>query len=379
VIPAAADPAAAVSPAEWSAALDAVVAEPERLRMVFQPIADLRRAAVAGYEALARFSGPPSATPDVWFRAAAGLGREAELEALAVRKALQALPDLPANTFLTLNVSPHLLDAPQIRAVFDTAPTLSRVVVELTEHVPVHDLDALAAGAERLRRRGAMIAVDDAGAGYSGLAQIAAVRPQLVKLDRSLVADVDRNPAKLALAELLGEYASRLDAWLLAEGVETVEELAAFARIGVPLAQGWLFARPSGTLDALTPEIAELIRREGARAQLSECVVSLVVHAPRAPLGTEPDDPFDPAAVILIDPEGVARELSLADPRTGRRRTVPVTLRVHPSTPTADVARRAMTRAPAYRFDPAVCADPSGRLLGVVMVDDLVQHLAGRE
>jgi EAL domain-containing protein (putative c-di-GMP-specific phosphodiesterase class I) len=120
---------AAVTPAEWSAVLDAVMAVPERLTMVFQPIADLRRGTVAGYEALARFAGPPSASPDVWFRAAANLGREAELEALAIRRALTAVGRLPANTFLTVNVSPHLLDDPEIRAVFDVAPTLSRVIV----------------------------------------------------------------------------------------------------------------------------------------------------------------------------------------------------------------------------------------------------------
>jgi EAL domain-containing protein (putative c-di-GMP-specific phosphodiesterase class I) len=367
---------ATVTGAEWPAAIDAVLTAPERLTMVFQPIADIRRATVAGYEALARFSGPVSAPPDAWFRAAAALGREAELEALAVGRALTAVPDLPQNTFLTINVSPHLLDAPEIRAEFDRAPSLARVIVELTEHIPVTDSGALTAATRRLRDQGAMIAVDDAGAGYSGLAQIAAVRPQLVKLDRSLVADAHTDPVKLALAELLGEYASRLDAWLLAEGVETVEELAAFARIGVPLAQGWLFGRPAAGFEPLTEDVTAMIRRESARAKLAESIISLVTPAPTAPVGTEADDTEEPPALILLDHEGFPRELSLADPRTGERRVVPVTLRVLPSTPTAEAARRAMTRPAAYRFDPLLCTDPGGTVVGLVAVDDLVHHLA---
>jgi EAL domain-containing protein (putative c-di-GMP-specific phosphodiesterase class I) len=360
---------------DWSAAIEAVLAAPERLTMVFQPIADLRRAQVAGYEALARFTGPPDASPDRWFAAAAELGRQEELEALAVRAALAAVPALPPNTFLTVNVSPHLLESAPVRAAFDAVPSLARVIVELTEHVPVRDLGALAASAERLRGRGAMIAVDDAGAGHSGLAQIAAVRPQLVKLDRSLVASAHADPVKLALAELLGEFASRLDAWLLAEGVETVEELAAFARIGVPLAQGWLFARPAAVPAALRPEVAAMVRREVGRGQLADSVASLVRPVPA---GTEPVHPGGAPAVVLLDEAGVPRALLLGEPGSGRLREVPVTLRVRPSTPLTDAARRAMTRAPEHRFDPVVCTDSSGLVVGVLLIDDLVRQLAGQ-
>jgi EAL domain-containing protein (putative c-di-GMP-specific phosphodiesterase class I) len=362
------------TPVEWSAAIDAVLADPGGLRMVFQPIADLQRATVAGYEALARFDGPVSATPDVWFAAAAVLGRQAELEALAVRTSLAALPSLPPATFLTVNVSPHLLDSPELQAAFAAAPTLARVIVELTEHVPVPDLRLLARTADGLRDRGAMIAVDDAGAGYSGLAQIAAIRPQLVKLDRSLVASAHTDPVKLALAELLGEYASRLDAWLLAEGVETEDELAAFTRIGVPLAQGWLLGRPGPDLEPLSTDAAATIRRQIARAELVETVAPLLTVATTVPLGTTELPPGELA--VFTDAGGVAQALSLVDPRTAERRTAPITLRVHPSTPAADAARRAMTRAAEHRFDPMVCTDPSGRFVGVLRMDDLVQYLA---
>src|SRR6476469_4960579 len=84
-----------------------LLADPEDLTLVFQPIVDLAGATVAGYEALARF--PGSAGPDVWFAAAAEAGIAAELEALAIHKALDAVPALPSDTFLTVNVSPHIL------------------------------------------------------------------------------------------------------------------------------------------------------------------------------------------------------------------------------------------------------------------------------
>ena len=82
------------------------------------------------------------------------------------------------------------------------------------------DLDPLIELRERLRSRGALLAVDDAGSGYSGLQQIAAIKPQMVKLDRAIVSGVDGDEVKLALTELLGEFAGRIDAWLLAEGIE---------------------------------------------------------------------------------------------------------------------------------------------------------------
>ena len=118
-----------------------LLAGEDDLTIVFQPIVDLSSATVAGYEALARF--PGTATPDVWFAAAAEAGVGAELEALAIRRALQSLPDLPPDTFLSVNVSPHLLGTAPVVAAFARPASLRRVVVELTEHLSAPDLDAL--------------------------------------------------------------------------------------------------------------------------------------------------------------------------------------------------------------------------------------------
>jgi EAL domain-containing protein (putative c-di-GMP-specific phosphodiesterase class I) len=343
-----------------------LLADPDDLTLVFQPIVDLAGATVAGYEALARF--PGSAGPDVWFAAAAEAGVAAELEALAIHKALAAVDGLPPDTFLTVNVSPHLLGSAPVQNALATRAALHRVVVELTEHTPVHDLAALRRQTEELRARGALIALDDAGSGYSGLQQLAVLRPQVVKLDRALVSDADTDPVRVALAEMLGEFAGRIDAWLLAEGIETAAELAAFVRLGVPLAQGWLLGRPSPDFAPLSTEAAELVRVQVTRARLTDNVASLMRPVRQCVRGEEmPGVP----PVVLIGAQGEPNGLLLSDPRTDEIYTAPVSLRVHPTTDITEALQRALTRSPAFRFDPVLCTDPSGHVLGLLRIEDL--------
>jgi EAL domain-containing protein (putative c-di-GMP-specific phosphodiesterase class I) len=342
-----------------------LLADPDDLTLAFQPIVDLAAATVAGYEALARF--PGTAGPDVWFAAAAEAGVAAELEALAIHKALAAVPDLPDNTFLTVNVSPHLLGAAPIQAAFAMRPDLHRVVVELTEHTPVDDLDALRARTDELRGRGALIALDDAGSGYSGLQQLAALRPQVVKLDRALVSDADADPVRVALAEMLGEFAGRIDAWMLAEGLETPAELAAFVRLGVPLGQGWLLGRPAAGFQPLAPEVVQLVRSQVARARLTDSVASLL--RPVRQIEDAANGELPPA--VLVGPLGEPVALLLSDARTAEIYTAPVSLRVHPSADIVETLQRALTRSAAVRFDPVVCTDPTGAVLGLLRIEDL--------
>ncbi len=349
-----------------------LLADPGDLTLVFQPIVDLAAATVAGYEALARF--PGTAGPDVWFAAAAEAGIAAELEALAVHQALARLPELPENTFLTVNVSPHLLGTAPVQEAFATRPRLERVVVELTEHTPVDDLAALHRQTEELRARGALIALDDAGSGYSGLQQLAALRPQIVKLDRALVTDADTDPVRVALAEMVGEFAGRIDAWLLAEGLETVAELAAFIRLGVPLGQGWVLARPAPEFRPLAADVQELVRAQVARVRLTDSVASLLRPVRQIPAAER--DGIPPS--VLTGPLGEPVGMVLCDPRTDEVYTAPVSLRVHPSADVTETLQRALTRPPAHRFDPVLCTDPTGAVVGLLRVEDLASASAAR-
>jgi EAL domain-containing protein (putative c-di-GMP-specific phosphodiesterase class I) len=385
--------AGAVPAGGWTAALASVLSDPARPCLVFQPIVDLRRGVVAGYEALSRFDGPPGCGPDDWFAMADQLGVGAQLEAQVVAAVLAVRPSLPPNCFLSVNVSPHLLTEPVLADLLLAEDDLSRLVIELTEHTPVEDTAPLVALLDRLRAAGAAIALDDAGSGYSGLQQLALIRPDFVKLDRALVDHADRDEAKLALAELLGSYAGRLDAWLLVEGIERLEELEAFVRLGVPLAQGYLLARPGPGWPPLLPGVAETLQAMSARARKVDEVAPLVeaVATVLAGDGTGPDNGQAAARTVLdadpgrdvvvgVDDRGCPVHLLRARLRDGDQeadlQVVPLSLRVHPSAPLVEVVTRAMTRVAARRFDPVVCVDVTGRLVGLVRVERMTLRLA---
>lgn len=365
----------------WEELVGAVLRDPSRMAAHFQPIVSLQEALVVGYEALARFAGPPGLTPDRWFTAADRLGYGAELEALMVRRCLDLRSSLPADCFLAVNVSPHLLARPALRDLLLGAGDLRPLVVELTEHRAVGDVTDLAELCVELRRRGALVALDDAGSGYSGLQQIAQLRPQLVKLDRALVADADRSPVKLALAEVLGELAGRIDAWLLAEGLETWDELDAFLRLRVPLGQGYLLGRPAPPWARLDEATARRLRAGAARSQLVEHVASLVERVPLRRAGDPDPPPLAPGrAVVVVDEHGAPVGVQLPDLRAGdvlgRHHLAAGILRVSASTSVTELARRVVAREDCSRYDPVVCVDDRGRAIGIVRVDALLLRLA---
>jgi PAS domain S-box-containing protein len=362
--------------AELAEAIERILAGEQDLRIVVQPIVDLARGVICGYEALSRFTGPPDATPDRWFDAAGRLGRSGALEARAIESALARRGELPPNCFLSLNVSPHALEAPEVRDVFAQAGALGGIVVELTEQSVVSDYDELLARLEPLRDAGAMIAVDDAGAGYASLRHVLAIRPDLVKLDRSLADGVDRDPAKAAVVEMLGGLAGRLDAWLLAEGIEREAELETLVALGVPLAQGYLLARPGDefALGLPAPITARLRERRatpaaGLVAELVEPVATIAetdtdLLLPEGEhVGVVVDGHGRPVALVRRGPLGVLRGLGAV-------------MTVLPQDPLRDVALRAMAREEAERYEPVVCHDEVGRLVGIVRLERLVAHLA---
>ncbi|CCH89243.1 Diguanylate phosphodiesterase [Modestobacter italicus] len=365
---------------DWAGELDRLLCRPNTLNLVFQPIIDVARGRTAGYEALARFTaadGTPSQhTPDLWFAAADTAGMGARVEAMVLERCLQLRTDLPPNCFLTVNVSPHLLTEPELADPLLNAGDLAPLVLELTEHQDVADLRPLLDLRDRLRDRGALVALDDAGSGYSGLQQPTAVKPQIIKLDRALVADADTDDVKLALAQLLGEFGGRIDAWLLAEGVETWGEMDAFVRLGVPLAQGYLLGRPSPPWATLDPEVGARLRQSVHAAQLVENVASLVEPAE---LVSDGQQPTSRGTAVRVDEFGHPIGLLVALRRDGDlagHRAAPVSLRVPASAAVAEVAQRVVTRPEACRFDPIVVVDDVGAATGVLRVESLLTRLA---
>ena len=234
-----------------------LIAKPDAVRPVFQPVVALASGEPVGFEALARFDGNPRLPPSWWFSQAHRFQLGAALEAEAVRAALAAGPH-PDGHFLSVNLSPSALAAPAVREVLPT--DLSGLVIEITEEERVLDVDALQQYLDPLRARGARIAVDDAGEGYAGLQQVMRMHADIIKLDRALVADVHSDPAKIALIGSLVHFARSTGASICAEGVETLDELRVLVHLGVAYAQGWAIARPGEAWPRVNAEAARICR-----------------------------------------------------------------------------------------------------------------------
>jgi EAL domain-containing protein (putative c-di-GMP-specific phosphodiesterase class I) len=212
--------------------------------MVFQPIAELTSGDVIGVEALARFSCEPSRPPNEWFTEAEEVGRGTELELAAIDAAVNRIGELPHQTFLALNASPATAATPELDTLL-VGHRAERVVLELTEHTRVDDYDNLLTALDRLRLKGVRIAVDDTGAGYSGFQHLLRIRPHILKLDTTLTRSIDADPVRRSLATALVTFASETDATIIAEGIETPDELATLRHIGIPWGQGYHLARPA--------------------------------------------------------------------------------------------------------------------------------------
>ena len=214
------------------------------MRIVYQPIVDLRDDAVAGLEALARFDGDPPKGPDVWFRDAAQVGLATELELAAINRALEPFDELPADAFLSLNISPASAMSSQFFQAIEGRDT-ARLVIEVTEHAQVGDYARLADRLKSFRAGGGRLAVDDAGAGFASLHHILALGPDIIKLDISLTRNIDSDGARRALATAMISFAVEIGASMVAEGIETEAECETLKELGVSHGQGYFLGRPA--------------------------------------------------------------------------------------------------------------------------------------
>ncbi|MDQ1668877.1 MAG: hypothetical protein QOE40_938 [Actinomycetota bacterium] len=225
-------------------ALTREVLDGEGLTIALQPIVDIHAGRWVGVEALARFAdGRP---PDAAFADARDAGLGVELEKLALCRALSTLADLPAGIRLSVNASPDLiLDAGLAELFTASGVPLHRITVEITEHRPVACYDDVLAALRPLREQGLHLAVDDTGAGYASFQHVLRLRPESIKLDRSLLSEITTDRARRSLVTAIVLLALDLGATVVAEGVEDEAELRALADLGVHLAQGYLLARPA--------------------------------------------------------------------------------------------------------------------------------------
>jgi EAL domain-containing protein (putative c-di-GMP-specific phosphodiesterase class I) len=213
------------------------------LTIALQPIIDIQRDRWVAVEALARF--PDGRGPDTWFREAAELGLGVDLELLAVNAALRRVPDLPQDIGISLNASPSLILDPRLaEALNSSGISLDRLTLEITEHAAVTEYDEITSALLLLRERGVLLAVDDTGAGFASFSHVLKLRPDIIKLDRSMVVDINGDPARRAFVTAVVLLALELDATITAEGVETYDELDTLVALGADHAQGYYLARP---------------------------------------------------------------------------------------------------------------------------------------
>ncbi len=349
---------------EWLVALQRVLDEPQRVRVHFQPIVDLQRGVVRGYEALARFAEVPGAPVVSWFEAAARLGYAGALEAQVMAAALLARPLLVRNRFVAVNLSPTALSSPEVAKVLRASHRLDAIVIELTERAGTQQLLEVRGAVDALRARGALLAVDDDGAGYGSVDHLLALRPQFLKLDGALTRGIATDSSRVAMVQTLKEVGEQLGAQLVAEGIEDERQLLTLARLGVPLGQGFALGRPKPAMVDIDRDLVGRLRREatqdergGGVSRLLERVPAVLEgpHAVKLAFGAQQHLEH----VVLVDvdqrPVGIVDRVSY-----GRGAPLRVPLRVALDTPVAEVARQAMARPLLRRWDPVVCVDSAG-------------------
>ena len=203
--------------------------------------------------------------PDEDFDGAPLLRREFTLDpghgpvrSAVLHATVAAFPTLPETLTLSVNASPELVISGRLADILP-APYASRTILEITEHAKVSSYEDLHRQLAPLKRIGVKVAVDDAGAGYSGLQHIVQLAPDIIKMDMSLTRAIDSDPARRALASAMVFYAREMGSSIVAEGIETEAELATLKLLGADKGQGYLLGKP-GNLASLTAACSAPLR-----------------------------------------------------------------------------------------------------------------------
>jgi EAL domain-containing protein (putative c-di-GMP-specific phosphodiesterase class I) len=233
--------------------------------VVLQPIVDFVHGTVWGQEALCR-------VPDSPFRYLVTGGGSSlpepialALEARMLAAALEARSRVPSDQALTVNISPTALLHVQVRKVLEGFGSLDGIVVELTEHRSPEAIEEIVPAVRALREAGAGIALDDVGGGRGALRYARAVEPDLIKLDGDVVRRIHAEPMKRIMVESALAVARDLDTPVVAEGIESSQELGLLLRMGITLGQGYLLARPAVAPGTVSPHVRRWLSARAGR------------------------------------------------------------------------------------------------------------------
>lgn len=223
----------------------------EMITTVFQPVFDFGNKTILGYEALSR--GPENSvleSPEALFKLASVEQKISELELLCRKKAIVNFANLKLEGKLLLNVSPNVLLDPAhpkgetLNLLAQNDLATNRVIIEVTEQEKVADDALFKQTIQHYRELGFAIAIDDLGAGYSGLKQWSELLPDIVKIDRYFIDRCDQSFVKKTFLKMIIELAKETGTQVIAEGIERDEELLLLKTLGINLMQGYLLQRP---------------------------------------------------------------------------------------------------------------------------------------
>jgi EAL domain-containing protein (putative c-di-GMP-specific phosphodiesterase class I) len=212
--------------------------------IAYQPIVTASDTRVFAQEALLRTSDTVLPDPTALLDAAERTGRLSELGQLVRASAAEQIKRAPSDWSFFINVHPHEISAIDLLMNGPMRDLSSRIVLEITERASLDQIPNANAAIAQLRKCGYRIAIDDLGAGYSGLSSFAELEPEFVKFDMSLVREIDKRATKQRLVAAIAAMCKGLGTRVVAEGVETEAERTTLIDLGCELLQGHLFARP---------------------------------------------------------------------------------------------------------------------------------------
>ncbi len=242
----------------------------KQIKTVFQPIISLRDGSMLGYEALSRVTGESFINnPDDLFYYANQCNRLWDLELLCRTKSLETAflnNNQPLNTKLFVNVNPNIMHDMKFRQGF-TKEYLSQygitpenIIFEITERNAVNDMNSFKSTVNHYKEQTYKIAIDDAGAGYSGLNLISDIQPHFIKLDMNLIRHINSDSIKFALVKSMIELSHMANIHLIAEGIETIEEMETLINLGVHYGQGYFIQRPMEEMFPISSEVIQILK-----------------------------------------------------------------------------------------------------------------------
>lgn len=239
--------------AQRSALFQRLILRARQIRTVYQPIVDLTHGGIVGYEALTRaLSSYPIDEASHLFADARSFGRVKELDRICVEQAFRSAQELSPRQMIFINVNHEtLIDDELIAELFMHRGRLSfrNIVIEVTEHSLLRSFDKIRDALAGLKEQGVAVAIDDVGGGAVSLRDVAVLKPDYIKFDRSLIRQIDHNPTKQQIVLSMILFARAIHARTTAEGIETAEEYATVLQCGVDLGQGYYIARPGNIIE----------------------------------------------------------------------------------------------------------------------------------